>query len=163
MELLSPNTYAVLIALGLLLFTIEFFAPGGILGIIGGLLLLLAVPVGFSDQVFGSRGGILSALGILLGLIGYFLLIFQVFPTSRFGRAVSLTASLKEDPVTYAENQALLGSTGTAHSDLRPGGIASINEQRIDVVAEGKWIGRGAAIKIVEVAGNRIVVREVPV
>jgi membrane-bound serine protease (ClpP class) len=42
---------------------------------------------------------------------------------------------------------------------LRPAGIAEIDGERIDVVAEGEMIEAGATIVVSRVDGNRIVVR----
>jgi membrane-bound ClpP family serine protease len=57
--------------------------------------------------------------------------------------------------------QVEVGQEGTAFGDLRPSGIARIGGQKIDVVAQGQYVEKGAPIVIVEVAGNRCVVREV--
>lgn len=43
----------------------------------------------------------------------------------------------------------MLGRRGTAASDLRPGGIAHIDGQRVDVVTEGDYIRAGEPIEIV--------------
>jgi membrane-bound serine protease (ClpP class) len=43
---------------------------------------------------------------------------------------------------------------------LRPAGLALLNGQRVDVVAESSWIQAGVRVKVIEVAGNRIVVRQ---
>jgi membrane-bound serine protease (ClpP class) len=55
----------------------------------------------------------------------------------------------------------LYGMTGVAQSVLRPAGKARIGERLVDVVSNGPYIQAGTQIEVVEVAGNRIVVREV--
>ncbi|HEV2107758.1 MAG TPA: NfeD family protein, partial [Thermomicrobiales bacterium] len=55
----------------------------------------------------------------------------------------------------------LLGKRGTALSDLRPGGIADIDGQRVDVVSEGGYIRSGEAIEVVADERYRRVVRRV--
>jgi membrane-bound serine protease (ClpP class) len=55
----------------------------------------------------------------------------------------------------------LVGQTGTAHTDLRPSGIATIGTRRVDVVTDGQWISSGAPVKVLEVEGNRVVVRKI--
>lgn len=60
--------YLFLLVLGLILFGLEIFVPGGILGAIGGVLLIGAMIAGFSPEVFGSNGGMLSAILILVGV-----------------------------------------------------------------------------------------------
>jgi membrane-bound serine protease (ClpP class) len=56
---------------------------------------------------------------------------------------------------------ALLGAVGTAATMLRPAGMAMFGEQYVDVVTEGSFIPAGARVQVVEVEGNRIVVKEV--
>jgi membrane-bound serine protease (ClpP class) len=43
---------------------------------------------------------------------------------------------------------------------LRPAGIASLDGERVDVVAEGAFIEVGQAIDVIRVDGNRVVVRQ---
>jgi len=56
----------------------------------------------------------------------------------------------------------LAGSTGTAVSDLRPGGIADIAGHRIDVVTSGEFILAGEPIEIIRDDRYRRVVRRRP-
>jgi membrane-bound serine protease (ClpP class) len=53
----------------------------------------------------------------------------------------------------------LLGQTGVTLSLLGFAGMARIGERRVDVVTEGEAIPPGVAVKVVEVDGNRVVVR----
>jgi membrane-bound serine protease (ClpP class) len=54
----------------------------------------------------------------------------------------------------------LIGRTGETITNLRPSGIALIDDQRVDVVAEGEFVGSGKEIVVVKVEGNRILVKE---
>lgn len=55
----------------------------------------------------------------------------------------------------------LLGATGVATSDLRPGGIADIEGERVDVVSEGDYIAAGSQVVVVRDDHYRRVVRRV--
>ena len=59
------------------------------------------------------------------------------------------------------EDAGLLSQVGTTFSTLRPSGKAQINGQLINVVSDGAFIDTGTPIEVVEVAGNRVVVRAV--
>ncbi len=59
-----------------------------------------------------------------------------------------------------AGEKTLRGARGQALTQLRPTGRAEINGEYYPVVSEGRWIDRGAALHVVEVEGNRIVVEE---
>jgi membrane-bound serine protease (ClpP class) len=64
--------------------------------------------------------------------------------------------------VAAAEPSRLLSAKGLADTDLRPVGVARINDERLDVVSEGPFIPRGTESEVIQVEGSRIVVRAAP-
>jgi membrane-bound serine protease (ClpP class) len=56
---------------------------------------------------------------------------------------------------------ALLGAIGVAATPLRPAGKVQFGDEFVDVVAEGGYIVPGTRVQVVEIEGNRIVVKEV--
>ena len=58
------------------------------------------------------------------------------------------------------EHHALKGKVGTALTDLRPGGTAEVDGHRVSVTTEGDFLDKDTPIKVVEVEGDRIVVRK---
>ena len=60
-----------------------------------------------------------------------------------------------------AELAALLGAIGVAATPLRPAGKTQFGEQLIDVVAEGGYVRPGTRVQVIEIEGNRVVVKEV--
>jgi len=59
------------------------------------------------------------------------------------------------------ETAALLGAIGVAATPLRPAGKVKFGDEYIDVVAEGAYVDPGTRVQVVEIEGNRIVVKEV--
>jgi membrane-bound ClpP family serine protease len=55
----------------------------------------------------------------------------------------------------------LLGAIGVAATPLRPAGKMKFGDEYLDVVAEGGYVQPGARVQVVEIEGNRIVVKEV--
>lgn len=144
---------------GFLLLGIEIFVPGAVLGILGALCLVGAVGVSFA--AFGATGGML-ALGILL-VAGIVLtpIWLRLSPRSPLGRRLTLAASdrsFQSAPPSWAR---LVGQTGVATSKLRPGGIATIQGERVDVVSESGFIAAGHAIRVARVEGIRVIVEEI--
>ena len=68
-------------------------------------------------------------------------------------RPLSLDTCLAPDP-----RESLVGARGEALSELRPGGFALIEGQRVDVITRGDVIPRGARLEIVADEGYRRVV-----
>ncbi len=63
------------------------------------------------------------------------------------------------ESIPESTDGSLLGARGTALSDLRPGGFARINDERIDVVTRGDFIPIGSNVEVIADEGYRRVVR----
>lgn len=69
------------------------------------------------------------------------------------------TAASEEEPEV---TPTLVGARGVAVTDLRPGGIAQVEGQRLDVVTEGDHITSGTEIEVIADHGYRRIVRPAP-
>ena len=147
--------FVALIALGFVGIVLEFFAPGMVLGALGGFFMLLAVVAGFID---GPVSGLMTML----------------MAAVASGVAVFLGMRLvPETPVTLRQTQgtdegfvagpegiaALAGKKGRSVTVLRPAGLVEIEGRKVDVVTEGEMIEPGTAVEVLRVEGNRVIVR----
>ncbi len=150
------ETYLTLLLLGTALFVLEIFVPGGIAGLFGGLLCLLAA----WKAVAAFDGWIGLALALLAVVVacGMVFLVVRVFPSTRVGRKLSLHADLKESRADDPSLASLAGAEGTAETALRPAGFATLGGRRVDVVTRGDEIPAGEPVRVVEIEGNRVVV-----
>ena len=144
-----------LLVLGTVLLFLETLLPGMVAGIIGFICLMTAVVIGYSD--YGYQTGTLILAGVLVGLLIGVWAWLKFFPESRVAKRFISKGAVGDLGVEKPE---LLNGTGTALTQLRPSGVATINGQRLDVVTEGGLIERGTAVKVVAIEGSRIVVRE---
>lgn len=152
--------YIACLVLGFVLLGAEIYVPGGVLGVMGGVALLAAMIVGFRVEQFGSQGGMISAFIILVTVVAGLLFWLKFFPETAMGRRLSLADNESEYKADNVGNRDLLGKTGKTANNLRPSGIADIGGKRIDVVADGSWIAKGRDIEVIDIGGNRVVVRE---
>jgi membrane-bound ClpP family serine protease len=53
----------------------------------------------------------------------------------------------------------LMGHAGIATTQLTPSGKARFGSRLVDVIADGEVIAKGAEVVVIEVQGNRVVVR----
>ena len=156
---LSVQVFIICLVAGLILVGAEIFVPGGIIGSIGALLLLIAVIDGF---IAFPSGGPYIALAIVFFVGLAFYLWIRFFPETGIGRLMTVPNSLATFKGTETGLEQLLGKDGTAVSELRPAGFALIDGRRIDVVTQGGMIGKGEAVRVVEVESNRVIVAHVP-
>ncbi len=148
------------------------------------ILQLVGVVVVIAEIILPS-GGILSI--IALGVFGYSL--FIVFNEISMVIGFCFVAAdlilipvlvilglklLARSPVTLrktlareegvssqsSELESYVGIQGNAVTDLRPAGIAVINDKRVDVVTCGEYIEKDSAIMVTAVTGNQIIVRK---
>ncbi len=149
--------YALLLLIGLFLVGAEIYLPGGVVGFLGALALVGAALFGAQ---FPAPWNILSILLIVVLSALCIWLWIRFFPRSKMGRKLTLEADGSGFKPAAPTGGTLLHHEGTALSTLRPAGLALLNGQRVDVVAESSWIAEGAQVRVIEVAGNRIVVRQ---
>ncbi len=146
----------LLLVLGAILLFLETLLPGMIAGIVGGLCWVLAVYLGYRD--FGPQAGNAILGGVVVGAIVGAICWVKFFPESRIARRFISQSAVGD---LGGEQPELLDRTGVAFTQLRPSGVAEIEGRRVDVVAEGALIERGAAVRVVAVEGMRVVVRQV--
>ncbi len=174
-----------LILLAVELFVTPGFGVAGILSVLallGGLFFSLIGDEVVTDAALQRAGW--TVLIAFLTMIGGVALIVRLLPRSRLlgglvlqsqvgipgrrdtprrwrwssgPRMEAQTSSGRGDTVT--ERPSLTGATGVALSPLRPGGIARINNERVDVVTRGEYIQPGEAIEVTADEGYRRVVR----
>lgn len=157
---MSALAIAGLIAIGFLLAVIEIFLPGGIFGVIGTILIISGV-IG-AALTYGSSVALPLGFGCLMASVVLFAFWVNIFPKSWIGKKINLEAQITRDAGYVSQPKGLddlLGKKGVALTDLRPAGVAMIEQKRTDVVTEGMFIEKGTEIVVASVDSNRVVVR----
>ena len=62
---------------------------------------------------------------------------------------------------SVVDKSKFLGAVGVCVTDLRPAGTITIDGEPIDVVAEGSFVKQGASVKVINVDGSRVMVRQI--
>ncbi|WFB37132.1 NfeD family protein [Kiritimatiellota bacterium B12222] len=153
---MNPVLYfTIFTAIAFLLLTIEVFIPGGVVGSIGAVCLLVAC--GFALVGFGTGVGLLISMCLILGTLIAFLFWLSKMGDTRVGKRFSLQTTLTNGNSSNPY-QLTLGDQGVAETDLRPGGFARFGDLKIDVTTEQTYIEKGTTLTVTKVLGNRIVV-----
>lgn len=145
--------------IGLALVVIEMFHPGfGAPGIAGGILLIAGV-------LFTAKSvtEALFMMSIILAILCIALvLVLQSATKGRLSKKLILFEEQKKESgyIGTEDLDYFLGKKGIAITTLRPSGTADFDGVKIDVVTQGEYIEKGAAIIILKVQGRRIVVKE---
>ena len=149
----------LLLIVGLVAAVLEVFVPsGGILAVGSGASLITSVVLAFRINLML---GVVFLLLIIILLPTALLFGVKIFPATPVGRKIMLRRTQKEVVSAGGVDEdlkALDGKTGTTLTRCRPAGMAEIQGQRVNVVAEGTMLEPGIPIKVVRIEGNRVVV-----
>lgn len=153
---------ASLIILGFALIFVEMFIPGGIIGLVGGLLLIAALVYALVefDPFVAFCVLIIELIGAAVLFWWWSKFFFKTFLGRMFVLGDPDGAPEGSEKKTEEESQDLVGQTGETVTPLRPAGVAKIGGHRRDVVTEGSHLEEGAEVVVVKDEGFRIVVRK---
>lgn len=149
----------ILLVIGLGLMVMEFFIPGGVVGILGIVAVLGSILLAGGDLQTTAIAVLIAMIAATSGmviLVKFFGKRLQLF------KRVILTDSTdtKSGYVSTVNRPELIGQMAITATELRPSGTIILGDERIDAVSEGRYIGRNLEVKIIKVEGSRIVVRE---
>jgi membrane-bound serine protease (ClpP class) len=169
----------LLFVLGLILIALEVFVlPGmGVTGISGIVLVVVSLALATlqkkpeTTQEWLSFGQSLGTVGIsLFGAICLAAAVGWYLPSIPYANRLFLTRPEEGNAADEfgldsidghaLDRVSLLGAYGYAETPLRPAGTARFGEEFVDVVSEGSFIPPGSRIQVIQIEGNRVVVKE---
>jgi membrane-bound serine protease (ClpP class) len=162
---IAPTLAGLIFLVGIGMLVAEIFIPSfGLLGIAGfacvflGLFMALA---GDFDTLTPERvSATFSTLAVaIVGLFVIVGMLFKYAPTAPWFKKVTNQASSGDMTEIVESLRQFLGKPGTALTQLRPAGTVLIDGRKVDVVTTGEFLDRGADVVVVNVAGNRVMVK----
>ena len=143
-----------LFVIGMALAIAEVFLPGAIMGLIGLIFVLASIYLAF-------QAGFV-ALGWTLVIVTVASIpVMVILWLKVLNRVLAMKQTQEGYTSAQVELKELVGQEGIALTQLRPAGMARINEQKVDVVSDGEVIERDSRVRVIEVTSNRVVVRAV--
>ncbi|MGC9450645.1 MAG: NfeD family protein [Oceanipulchritudo sp.] len=144
-----------LVVTAFVLFFFEIFLPGGVLAVLGGLLLLAASVLAYTN--LGPAWAVAIFFGGLLGALAMFFLEIRFISKSRFGRQLSLqsTISARLNP---KEDDKLVGTDGVTLTILAPTGRVEINGRTYTAFAEDGYIEKGVPVRVLRSETFKLIV-----
>jgi len=147
-----------LFIVGIGLLVVEMFEPGfGFFGIFGVISLIGCIFVTASTV---TEGIMLTAFFFVIVLIMLAIFLILVSKGKLPGKLVLKDAESRTDG--YSGTQDLtgyMGKTGVVTTTCRPVGNVDFDGTKLEVVSLGEFIEKGAAVEVIEVEGNRVVVK----
>jgi membrane-bound ClpP family serine protease len=154
----------LLLIAGLALLIAEIFIPSG------GMILVMALVCLAASIIFAvvAWSGSPLKLGLYFAALVAIIpagvgVALYLFPRTDLGRRILLDGPKLEEVTPYQKEQeqlaALVGQLGTTATLLTPGGLVTIDGQRMHCESEGVMIDPGKMVRVIRVSGNRLVVR----
>ncbi|MEX0585793.1 MAG: NfeD family protein [Pirellulales bacterium] len=154
----------VLLAAGLAFVLLEMFVPsGGVLGVLAALAIVGSIVMAFlhHNTYVGIGFAVVEVIGISALVAG----LLKWWPDSAIGRRIVPQLLTGEEVLPDNEQvqalRQLLGKVGTARCLMLPSGAISIEGRVVNALSEGMAIEAGTRVRVIEVRGNRVVVRPV--
>ncbi|WP_369813699.1 nodulation protein NfeD [Halolactibacillus sp. JCM 19043] len=150
----------VLLIIGAALIVIEFFVPGGILGGLGTMSIIVSLFMA-TDNIFALSLSLLIAITLTI--------LVAVYLYKRIGLQKGLLRhiiladreTVDKGYVSSVSREQLVGLKGRALTPLRPSGTGLFEGERLDIVSVGNFIRQNDPIEIISVNGSRIVVQRI--
>ena len=145
---------------GIALIGLEMFIPGGIVGTVGVITLVYAI-------IYVNKSTYYIAFILIISLILAVILYYvnrNIFHKKLMfldRLVLNDSISTKDGYVASESRLELLGQKLIAYTDLRPAGVAILENEKLDVVTDGDFIEKGNKIEVIRVEGMRIVVKKI--
>lgn len=150
----------LLLTAGIIFIVLEFFIMSGLMGILGVIAIVISLFMAGYNVTQMAMSISIAAIVSILALI----ILFKWIGTKRgiLKRVILRDRTSSElGYSSFDDHSEYLGQEGITETPLRPSGIMSLSDKRLDVVTEGAYIEKGKKVKIIQVEGMRIVVREI--
>lgn len=148
----------LLFAIGLFLLAAEVLAPGGILGILGGLMLLAGSVLSFVE--FGKNGGLVALLISGLTAAAVFYLELRILPKTRFGKRFFLRREISATSAALPDSaRELIGKAALSSTVLSPSGYVTIEGKRYEAVSQSGHIAPGTELEVVDASPFQLTVK----
>ncbi len=175
----------ILFLAGVVFLLMEIFViPGfGVSGVTGILLLLVSVVMASHDFSRWNTSADLPSLTVTLATVmssGVVAMVLIAVVARYFHRMPVLNRLVLRPPVASddgeidGESQKVkggddvdgrfhvsVGDWGIADSPLRPAGKARFGNEFVDVVTDGTFVDNGQQVRVIDISGNRVMVRRV--
>ncbi len=162
---MDPWIWAVLLLfVGMALVVLDIFLPsGGIFAFLAVCAIIGAVWLGFSKN---SAIGVGVLAGAVVGTIIAVVVALKYWPSTSLGKQMLLQVPTSNDVLPENDPrkalEGLIGRVGHAKSQMLPSGIVAVDGVTLDAVSEGLPVEVGQRVRVIEVRGNRVVVRGLP-
>lgn len=122
-------------------------------------------------QIFGGASSAIMMVAycsmIAIAVLGIFIVLYLGSRSSKKNAGMLEELVLDERQqnrdgyTSVIDKSKFLGAIGVCMTDLRPAGTITIEGEPVDVVTEGSFVKAGDSVKVINVDGSRVLVRQI--
>lgn len=149
----------ILLLIGLLLIFLEFYIPGAIMGIIGGIMVLTSLIL----FAYASDSPIYVALYTILtlaALVGLVRFALWRIPRARQGFSI-YSGKDQEGYIASTYDRSAIGKRGVVLSDLKPGGYILIDNQQHQAISNAGYLVKGTEVIVISGQEESLIVQPI--
>lgn len=148
----------VLLVLGLLLILLEFYVPGAVMGVMGGIAILASILLFAQTHSLGAV--ILFILAAIVCIV--FLIRFALWRIvkAKPGQSIYLHED-QEGYVASSYDASAIGKAGTVLSDLKPGGYILVDGKQHQAISIAGYIPRGEKVVVISGQEESLIVKSI--
>ncbi|MCE5319160.1 MAG: serine protease [Parachlamydia sp.] len=143
--------------IGLVLVILEFYLPGAIMGVAGGLLIFISILI-FAQESASGLATFLYILGVISSIA--LAIRFAIWKIRHTKPDYSIYSDNdQEGYVASGYDKTAIGKTGTVLSDLKPGGYILIEGRQHQALSQSGYIVKGSQVKVIGGEGESLIVK----
>lgn len=136
----------VFLMLGLLLVLIEFYLPGAIMGITGGILIVISIIL-FALEAASPIWIMLYIIAVAVAVIYLIKFALWRIRTAKPSRSIYLNSDQTGYQASSYDASAI-GKTGVVVTDLKPGGHILVEGKRLQAISQSGYLVKGTEVLV---------------
>ncbi len=152
------TTILIVLFLAVILFFLEIILPGGVLGVLGGILMLGGVYLTFDE--YGAVAALLVLVGCLVFALAFFVFQFKILPKTAMGKNIFLSSSVPGESNINEGGDTIIGAEGVVLTRMTPSGAVRVNGRRYEARSRTGFLESGTTVKVVERDAFRLLVEK---
>jgi len=148
----------IFLILGFLLIFLEFYLPGAIMGISGGIFILISLVL-FAAQTDSPLAVSLYIIGIIVALVLLIKFAIWRIRTAKPQRSIySDDAQVGYQAVSY--DTSAIGKKGIVFTDLKPGGFIIVDGKQLPAISKEGYLSKGTKVRVLGGEESNLIVKK---
>lgn len=137
----------LLLLLGLLLIFLEFYVPGAVMGVCGGIMVFISIVL-FALQSQSVILTLFYIIGVIICLVILFKFALWRIRTAKPGHSIFSDSSQEGFVASHFDTLAI-GKKGIADTDLKPSGHIIVDGKRLQAISQSGYIIKGSEVIVI--------------